>query len=202
MICALSQLRVIEHIAQRQEKRAGWEKKNLCKVLRRHAGQVESLDNPKLQHDHTYQQRQHPPSTIHARHSATPPPKKGKTIKPVNAKHRSSTTPLRALCKHWQQAGEKLKSRQGLVWRRGAWGGGPRARRRSNPSYGRESELSTSGYGRRMKTRFQHLRKYFRPLIAHLVPKQYLPCSPISLACLLIQHNQSLLLSVLSHLHI
>ncbi len=27
MICALSQLRVIENIAQRQEKRAGWEKK-------------------------------------------------------------------------------------------------------------------------------------------------------------------------------
>jgi hypothetical protein len=86
-----------------------------------------------------------------------------------------------------------LKSRQGLVWGRGAGGGGgPRARRRSNPSYGGESELSTSGYGRRMKTRFQDFRKYFRPLIAHLVPKQYLPCSPISLACLLIKHNKTL----------
>jgi hypothetical protein len=130
------------------------------------------------------------------------PPKKRKTKKPVNAKHRSSTTPLRALCKHWKQVGEKLQSRQGLVWKRGAGGEGPRARRRSNPSCGGESELSTSDYGRRMKTRFQHLRTYFRPLIAHLVPKQYLPCSPISLACLLIQHNQSLLLSVLSHLRI
>jgi len=81
MICALSQLRVIEHIAQRQEKRAGCKKNkqtNLCKVLRRHAGQVESLDNPELQHDHTYQQRQHPPSTTHARHSSNPPKKKEK----------------------------------------------------------------------------------------------------------------------------
>lgn len=58
--------------ARKKSRVEGKKKKNLCKVLRRHTGQVESLDNPELQHDHDYQQRQHPPSTTHARHSSTP----------------------------------------------------------------------------------------------------------------------------------
>ncbi len=130
MICALSQLRVIEHIAQRQEKRAGCKKKKTNKPL-------QSLAAPRRAGRKPWQPRAAawphiPAAPTPAEHHPCPPffqppQKKGKTKKPVNAKHRSSTTPLRALCKHWQQVGEKLKSRQGLVWKQGAGGEGPRA---------------------------------------------------------------------------